>query len=327
MSASPAADVYLHSFLSPLAPWLDDAGVTDILVNRPGEVWIERQGGTCAAIEVPALSEAVLTRLARQIAGTSHQGINRAEPLLSASLPDGARVQIVAPPATRGGHALAIRKHSLADLSVSSLAEQGLFDGGTERASDDEGALDAAIEAEDHRAALTLAARMRKTIVVSGGTSSGKTTLVNALVKEIDPTERLILIEDAAEVRLVHPNALGLIAVRGSLGEARVDAEMLLQAALRMRPDRILLGELRGAEAFAFLRAVNTGHPGSITTVHADSARGALDQIVMMALLGGIQLEWAALERYVARVVDLVVHLERRGGRRRIVEMLRPSAG
>ena len=126
---------------------------------------------------------------------------------------------------------------------------------------------------------LRAAVARRKTIVISGGTGSGKTTLLNALVKEIPRSERLVVIEDAPEIRLDHPNAVGLVAVRGGLGEAQVDADTLLAASLRLRPDRILLGELRGREAFAFLRAVNSGHPGSITTVHADSPAGALDQI------------------------------------------------
>lgn len=160
-------------------------------------------------------------------------------------------------------------------------------------------------------------------MVISGGTSSGKTTLLNALLKEIPAEERLIVIEDAAELRLDHPNAVGLIGVRGELGEAQVDAEMLLQAALRMRPDRILLGELRGGEAFTFLRAINTGHPGSITTIHADSAQGALDQIVMLALLNGTNLQWDALQRYAGQVIDLLVHIERQGGVRRVVEIRR----
>jgi type IV secretion system protein VirB11 len=163
-------------------------------------------------------------------------------------------------------------------------------------------------------------------LVISGGTSSGKTTLINALLKEIPAEERLIVIEDEPELKLDHPNAIVLIGVRGELGEARVDAEMLLQASLRMRPDRILLGELRGGEAFTFLRAINTGHPGSITTIHADSAQGALDQIVMLALLNGTNLQWDALARYAEQVIDLLVHIERQNGIRRVVEMRRVGA-
>ena len=181
----------------------------------------------------------------------------------------------------------------------------------------------------DLAAFLKAAVSTRKTIVISGGTGSGKTTLLNALVKEIDRSERLVVIEDAPEVRLDHPNSVGLVAVRGDLGEAQVDADTLLAAALRLRPDRILLGELRGREAFAFLRAVNSGHPGSLTTVHADSPTGALDQIALLALTSGVDLGWDKVQTYVSRVIDVVVQLDRTGGARRVSEVLfRPrSAG
>jgi len=163
-------------------------------------------------------------------------------------------------------------------------------------------------------------------MILSGGTSSGKTTLLNALIKGIDPRERLIVIEDAPEIALAQPNALGLIAARGESGETRVDAEELLQACMRLRPDRVLLGELRGKEAFSFLRAFNTGHPGSLTTVHADTPRGAIDQIAMLSLLGGLALEWGAIRRYVAQVVDYVVQLRRDdAGRRHVAEIARAA--
>jgi type IV secretion system protein VirB11 len=319
------AGVYLQSYLAPLAPWLEAPDITDILINRPGEIWIERQGGAMERLAVPELSERVLGRLIRQVAAASDQGINREQPLLSATLPDGARVQVVGPPATREGTAIAIRKHALADLSIGRLDQDGFF----APAADDSGAgeerLDRALLAGDYAVALVEAVWLKKTMVISGGTSSGKTTLLNALLKEVPVEERLIVIEDAPELKLDRPNAIGLIGVRGELGESQVDAEMLLQAALRMRPDRILLGELRGAEAFTFLRAINTGHPGSITTIHADSAEGALNQIVMLALLNGANLQWDALRRYAEQVIDLVVHIERRAGSRHVTEVRRIS--
>ena len=171
------------------------------------------------------------------------------------------------------------------------------------------------------QAILRLAVRGRKNIIVSGGTSTGKTTFLNALVKEIPLEERLILIEDTPEIRLEHPNAVGLVAARGSLGEARVSVEDLLQATLRLRPDRIILGELRGPEAYSFLRAVNSGHPGSITTVHADSPRAAVDQIALMVIQGGANLGRAEIVDYVGGVVDVAVQLSRRDGRRVISEV------
>jgi type IV secretion system protein VirB11 len=312
--------VYLDAYLAPFAPWLERDDVTDLLVNRPGEVWVETTDGAARAVDAPQVTEVALTRLARQIAAASHQGVNREQPLLSASLPGGARVQIVAPPATRGSLALAVRKHVISDLSVEDLAGSGLFTGSSEPPVRDD-SLSALLESGDTMGFLKAAVRAKKTIVISGGTSSGKTTLLNALVKEIDRAERLIVIEDAPEIRLGHPNAVGLIAVRGDQGEARVDADDLLAAALRMRPDRILLGELRGKEAFAFLRAVNSGHPGSITTVHADSPAGAIDQIALLAMTSGLDLGWAQIQTYVRRVIDVIVQLDRSGGRRRVTEV------
>jgi type IV secretion system protein VirB11 len=316
------AGVYLASYLAPLEPWLTRTDVTDLLVNRAGEVWVETRGGGMTREAAPDMTEVVLSRLGRQIAGASHQAVSREQPLLSASLPGGERVQVIGPPATREGVALAVRKHSISDLSLSELAKSGVFERRADASASDDAELRRLLDAGDLEAFLTAAVRRRKTVVLSGGTSSGKTTLLNGLIKQIPPGERLIAIEDAPEIRLVHANALGLIAVRGDMGEARVDAESLLQASLRMRPDRILLGELRGAEAFAFLRAVNTGHPGSITTLHADSPKGALDQIAMMALLGGANLDWAAVRAYAAQVIDVVVQMRRDNGRRYISKVL-----
>jgi type IV secretion system protein VirB11 len=320
-----SANVYLSAYLAPLAPWLTRPDVTDVLINRPGEVWVETTDGVMGREPADQLDEVALQRLVRQIAAASHQGVNREQPLLSATLPDGARVQVVAPPATRGGVAIAVRKHLISDLSVDDLGRDGLFaaahraDDAARRAADAE--LEALLAEGQVQRFLQEAVRRRKTIVISGGTGSGKTTLLNALVKEIDRTERLVVIEDAAEVRLDHPNSVGLIAVRGDLGEARVDADSLLAASLRLRPDRILLGELRGAEAFAFLRAVNSGHPGSLTTIHADSPAGALDQIALLALTSGVDLGWDKVQTYVERVIDVVIQLDRVDGVRRVSEV------
>jgi type IV secretion system protein VirB11 len=325
MNAQVMSDrVYLRRYLAPFDEWLTRPDVTDILVNRPGEVWVETITGETSRFDAPQLTETDLARLARQVAGAASQGVNREQPLLSASLPDGARVQIIAPPATRSGLVLAIRKHAISDLSVAQLGRSGLFDPCVRAAAGPrpDADLETLLAGGDFKGFLELAVRRRKTIVLSGGTSSGKTTLLNALVKEIDPAERLVVIEDAPEIRLDHPNAIGLIAVRGEAGEARVGVEDLLQASLRMRPDRIMLGELRGAEAFAYLRAVNTGHPGSITTVHADSPDGAIDQITMLALLSGVEMGWAAIQAYARRVIDVVVQLRRVNGRRAVSEIV-----
>ena len=326
-ASRPGPGVYLQSSLLPLQPWLSQGDVTDILVNRPGEVWVEALGRPMARHEAPGVTPAVLDRLAAQVAAACHQGVNRENPILSASLPGGERVQVVAPPATRRHLALAIRRQVSADLSLADYASGGAFDHTrTERADDPDGVeaeLDALLQERRLQRFFELAVRARKNVLVSGGTSTGKTTFLNALVREIPSAERLILVEDTAEVRLPQPNAVGLLAVKGALGEARVSPTDLLQAALRMRPDRILVGELRGAEAFAFLRAVNTGHPGSLSTVHADTPEGALEQLALMVLGAHANLGRAEVLAYARSVVDVVVQLARRDGRRVVAEVRR----
>lgn len=322
MSATEAA-YYLDSFLAPLAPFLTQPGVTDIWINRPGEVWLESLGGGIERVEEPALNASLLQRLAQQIAAYSSQGISRAQPLLAATLPDGARVQVAAPPATREGYAFAIRRHVSANLSLVDWEEADAFAdvevGHSEFADERRFRALAGRKASYH---LRAAVRSRRNILVAGGTSTGKTTFLNALLAEIPVEERLILIEDTAELHLSHPNAIGLIAARGELSEARISAEDLLIAALRMRPDRIILGELRGVEAFTFLRAVNTGHPGSMTTIHADTPQRAIEQLALLVLQSGSKLSRDDVRHYVRESVDVFVQLERRGGRRRVSRVL-----
>lgn len=309
---------YLGVYLAPLAGFLEQDDVTDIYINRPGEVWVERLGRLPERHEAPELTEALLWRLAKQVASLTHQGISREHPLLAARLPDGARIQIVAPPATRGPMAIAIRKHLVADMTLDDYVAQGAF-AGTRSAS----SLDAADEqlavlysAGDWAAFLRHAVRARKTILVSGGTSTGKTTFLNALLREVEPHERLVLIEDTPEIRLRHDNAIGLVAVRGELGETNVTSDDLLTATLRMRPDRIIVGELRGAEAATFLRAANTGHPGSMTTIHADTPDGAFEQLVMLTHQGSGGQGRSNTKGYARSVVDVIVQLARIGGDR-----------
>lgn len=323
---SAEAAVYLRTYLAPLAFLLERPDVTDIFINAPGEAWIETISGKIERHAAPQLNETTLLRLARQIASLSHQGVSREHPLLAATLPDGERVQIIAPPATRGHLAIAVRKHVVADLSLDDYERASAFAGTRTDGKSDAEAIDAELrgllDAKRTSEFLRQAVRHRKNIIVAGGTSTGKTTFLNALLKEIPLAERLILIEDAAEVQLDHPNALGLIAVRGDNGEARVTADDLVQASLRMRPDRIILGELRGGEATSFLRAINTGHPGSITTIHADSPRGAVDQLSLLVLQAGLNLGRAEIADYVRGIVDVFVQLSRRDGRRVISEVV-----
>lgn len=309
---------YLQIYLGPLLSHLERSDVTDIYINRPGEIWVEALGGMTERHLAPEITEALLMRLSRQIASMTHQGISRENPLLAAALPNGARVQIVAPPATRGPMAIAIRKHVSSDLCLADYDDQGAF--GATRSDDAPDPADTELDrlhsAGEWSAFLRLAVRSRKTIVVSGGTSTGKTTFVNALLREVPETERLVIIEDTPELALRHENAVGLLAVRGAMGEANVTADDLLVASLRMRPDRIILGEIRGAEAFTFLRAVNTGHPGSLTTIHADTPDRAIQQLTLQCLQYFQHLSRSDIIAYLNSVVDVVVQLDRRAGKR-----------
>lgn len=315
---------YLHSFLAPFGRLLSRSDVTDLYVNKPGEVWIETSGGTIERHELEAVDASLLSQLVEQVAAFSHQGVNREHPLLSAALPDGSRVQAVVPPATRGHLALAIRKHVAPDLSLNDFFPSG--DVRKEGIWKDDGlswqaVMSACRERGDMAGMLRVAVRARRNILVSGGTSSGKTTFLNALMREIEPGERLITIEDTPELQVSHANSVGLLAVRGALGEAQVTADDLVSASLRMRPDRIILGELRGPEAYAFLRAINTGHPGSMATVHADSTRGAVEQLALLILQGGTRLSRQDILDYVRESIGVFVQLGRTGGRRHVVEV------
>jgi type IV secretion system protein VirB11 len=312
---------YLQNFLEPLADHLGRPDVTDIYVNQPGELWLETMAGGVERLAAPDLTARALDRLARQIAAFSHQGVSREHPILSASLPDGARVQIVAPPATRGSVAIAIRKHLVMDRSLADYAEDGSFAACNATASDGVEMLLNAMADGDAAATLAMAVRQKRNILISGGTSTGKSTFLNALLREIPDDERLILIEDTPELQLRHENAVGLLAARSHLGESLATSEDLLNASLRMRPDRIILGEIRGKEAFTFLRAINTGHPGSMSTIHADSPDRAMEQLALLVLQTGTQLRRDDILSYVEAVIDVFVQLERKGGVRRISEV------
>ncbi len=310
--------VYLEAYLEPFREWLERDTVTEILVNGPGEVWVEdaATGGAMQRVMRPGIDDRLIQRLAEQVARVSHQGINREHPLLGATLPDGARIQFCGPPAARRHWAMAIRRHRRLDLPLDAY---------------DTGPLETGIAAPmpDPQASpvayLREAVRQRRTILVSGGTSTGKTTFLNAMLGEIPVHERVILVEDTPELKLPGANGVGLVAVKGELGEAKVTANELLQAALRLRPDRIVLGELRGAESVSFLRAINTGHPGSFSTIHANSLRGALEQLALMVMQTGIGLTRSDTIAYAASVIDVVVQLKRDADGRRGIAAIADS--
>ena len=307
---APSGSVYLDAYLEPFRRWLERDTVTEIIVNRPGEIWIEdaEQPGM-QGIPAREIDDKLIQRLAEQVARVSHQGINREHPLLGATLPDGARVQFCGPPATRKHWAMAIRRHRRLDLPLDA------YDAGPLRAARELPMPDAAAQPI---AFLRAAIAAKKTILISGGTSTGKTTFLNALLGEIPAEHGVEEGEDTPELKLPGANGVGLVAVKGELGEAKVTPNELLQSALRLRPDRIVLGELRGAESVSFLRAINTGHPGSFSTIHANSLRGALEQLSLMVMQTGIGLSRTDTIAYAASVIDVVVQLDRSEGKRGI---------
>ena len=307
--------VYLDAYLAPFKRWLDRDTVTEIMVNRPGEGWVEdaAEGAGVRKIDTPEIDDRLVQRLAEQVARVSHQGINREHPLLGATLPDGARIQFCGPPASRKHWIMAIRRHRRLDLPLDAY-DAGPLAG------------DVPIEMPDPQfqpiAYLREAIRHRRTILISGGTSTGKTTFLNAMLGEIPSEERVVLVEDTPELKFPGENCVGLVAVKGELGEAKVTANELLQAALRLRPDRIVLGELRGSESVSFLRAINTGHPGSFSTIHANSLRGALEQLSLMVMQTGIGLSRSDTIAYASSVIDVIVQLGRdANGKRGITQI------
>lgn len=316
--------VFLKQFLRPIQPWLDKDNVSEVCVNCPGEGWVEEQGATSMVRkELPELTARSIAQLARQVAAASHQEVNERKPLLAAALPSGERIQVVLPPAAIDGGGFSIRKQVVQNLSLDDYAERGAFRRARLTAADHRSPLDlrlcALLAAQDWHGFLSAATAGRKNILIVGGTSTGKTTFFNAIAKEIPEEERLVSLEDTPELELPQPNVLRLIASKGGQGQARVSIQDLLEASLRLRPDRILLGELRGAEAYTFLQAVNTGHPGSISTLHADSPRAAFERLTLMVMQANLGLRRDEILEYIRSVVEVVVQLTRLPNGQRVV--------
>jgi type IV secretion system protein VirB11 len=315
LSASvPAAEASsLDLTLRSLRPLLANPEVTELCINRPGEAFLELRSGWRREA-LPFANFDWCRRLAKLVANSTRQRIDEESPLLSAALPSGERIQIVLPPATTPGCvAITIRRPSDQVWTIQELARSGIFRA-TRRASE---ALDETetellrlLEAESYEAFMRLAVVSRKNILVSGPTGSGKTTWTKALIREIPGDERLITIEDARELVLdEHPNHVRLYYSKDGQGLARVTPKQLLESCLRMRPDRILLAELRSEEAFDYLRNVNSGHPGSITSVHAASAELAFEQLVLLVKQspGGQELARADIKNLLYLLIDVVI--------------------
>ena len=303
----------LQLTLRALRPWLLDPEVTELCINRPGQAFVETRSGWRLE-SLPFADFEWCRRLAKLVANATRQRIDEESPLLSASLPSGERIQIVLPPATSAGCvAITIRRPSDQVWSIEELSSRGIFNK-TRRATNaldnTETALLRHLEAQEFESFMRLAVRARKNILVSGPTGSGKTTWTKALIREIPGDERLVTIEDAQELNLDrHPNHVRLFYSKDDQGLARVTPKQLLESCLRMKPDRILLAELRAEEAFDYLRNVNSGHPGSITSVHAASAELAFEQLVLLIKQsrGGSELARSDIKNLLYLLVDVVI--------------------
>jgi len=305
-------------FLRPLREQLDAPGVLEVCVNRPGELLVETAAGW-RTVAAPEMTQERCLSLATAVATFCDQQINQERPLLSATLPSGERIQFVIPPAvTRGTVSITVRKPSSAIKRLADFEREGLF-ARIGRAVDDaasplERELLQLRQAGRSAEFLRLAVRGHQTIVVSGRTGSGKTTFIKALVEEVPSHERLITIQDTAELTLPHhPNVVHLYYSKDAQGTARVSAKSLLEACLRMKPDRIFLAEVRGDECFHFVRLAASGHPGSVTSVHAGSCALAIEQMALMIREtgAGSGLAMHEIKRLLAVVVDVIVQFDR----------------
>jgi len=327
-SAVPRAESSaLELTLRALRPILSDREVTELCINRPGEAYVETcDGWHC--LPLPFATFDWCQSLARLVANSTRQRVDGETPLLSAALPSGERIQIVLPPATMAGTvAITIRRPADEIWTLAELEERGLFRS-TRRASgapdDTEAELLRRLEAKDYQGFLRLAVERRRNILVSGPTGSGKTTFTKALIREIPSDERLITIEDAQELVLDrHANHVRLFYSKDDQGLARVTPKQLLESCLRMKPDRILLAELRGEEAFDYLRSVNSGHPGSITSIHAASAELAFEQVMLLVKQSraGQELAREEIKHLLYLLIDVVVQFGIEHRERRIQEI------
>jgi type IV secretion system protein VirB11 len=264
-----------------------------------------------------------IRRICEQVAAYSSQSVNEETPLISAAMPNGERFQGVLPPAAPEGGSFSIRRQVIRDLSLDDYAAMGALDqvrvsGPSQIEAEGTTDLDRELAkllrqgtVESRVQFLRKSVKGRITTLMSGGTSTGKTTFANAMLKEVPLHERLVSIEDTRELRFSHPNYVALVASKGDQGLSRATIASLLESALRMRPDRIFLGEIRGKEGFSFLQAVNTGHPGSLTTLHANSPLSAFERLALMTLEAGLGLSKAEVIDYVKFIVPIVVQLTR----------------
>jgi pilus assembly protein CpaF len=292
----------------PITGLLADPSVSEVMVNGAGAIYIERAGALVPST-VTFLSEETLRATIDRIVARVNRRLDEAQPFVDARLPDGSRVNAIIPPVSLSGPCLTIRKFRKDPFSAEELVRIGTL-------------------TEESIAYLREAVVRRMNLIISGGTGSGKTTLLNALSQFIPETERIITIEDAAEIRLMKPHVISLEARPANLeGAGVVSIRDLVRNALRMRPDRIIVGECRGGEALDMLQAMNTGHDGSITTGHANTPRDMLRRLETMVLLSGVEIPVKAIREQIASAIDVIVHIARMGDGRRAVTSVTEATG
>ncbi len=289
--------------LGPLEPLLEDDTVADIMVNGPDRVFIER-AGRVALSNIRFRDATHVANICQRIAANMGRRVDESSPMVDARLRDGSRVNIVFPPLALDGPYISIRKFARKQIDFAKLVEFGSMSVGVAKI-------------------LEIAGRCRLNVIISGGTGSGKTTLLNAISQLIDSTERIVTVEDAAELQLQQPHVVRLETRPPSLeGRGEVTQRDLVRNALRMRPDRIIVGEVRSGEAFDMLQAMNTGHDGSMSTIHANTSRDAIVRIENMVQMGNFGLPSKSIRQQIVGAVDLIVQVERqRDGGRRLIQV------
>lgn len=292
----------------PIEPFLSDASVTEVMVNAYDDIYVERDG-RLERTDASFTDEAQLRQVIDRIVASVGRRVDESSPLCDARLPDGSRVNVVLPPLALRGPALTVRKFPESPMGMDDLeANHTISPGG--------------------RAFIEACVQGKLNVLVSGGTGTGKTTMLNAASQLLPPTERIVTIEDAAELQLHQPHVLPLEArPPNAEGEGEITIRDLVRNALRMRPDRIVVGEVRGAEALDMLQAMNTGHEGSLTTLHANSPRDAFSRLETMVLMAGMELTLRAIRDQIAAAIDVVVHLDRLGDGTRVVTAISEVQG
>ncbi len=312
--------------LAPLQPFLEDGEVSEILLNRPGEVFVEKQGQLqCHA--VPEFNPSTLDMLFQLIANENAQTLSAKTPLLSGSLLDGSRVQLVLPP-TASQYTFSIRRKVVHHFTLDNYAHIHFYN--QARAFDIKAPVFAHLPENEQQliqlyqqrnwdAFIRLAIQLKKNIVISGGTSSGKTTFLNACLRHLEGDERIITLEDTREIDIPHRNQVNLLASKGEQSAAHVDMQTLVQCCLRLRPDRIIMGEIRGREILDFIGACSTGHEGSITSIHANNPRVAFMRMTQMYKQNNVpSMTDADILNELHEVIDIIVQLVKTAAGRKV---------